>query len=211
MSSTNQSFKPNNTGTKKLFDNPILEKLTHTHISVPIALLLAYAAGLIIWSTSRTSISSSLITSIYFIGLLFFTFAEYTLHRYVYHMKPSSDTKKKIQYTFHGVHHEYPKDKSRLAMPPILSLTISTVLLGFFHLIMGEYSFSFLAGFLTGYALYLFMHYILHAYPPPKNFFKKLWIYHSIHHYKDETIYYGVSSPLWDFVFGTIEKRKKEA
>ena len=72
---------------------------------------------------------------------------------------------------------------------------------------MGDFVFAFLPGFLVGYASYLFVHYIVHAYAPPKNFFKALWVNHSIHHYKDNTVVFGVSSPLWDYVFRTMPKK----
>ncbi|BDD08987.1 hypothetical protein FUAX_14190 [Fulvitalea axinellae] len=202
----NQRRKPNNKGTKRLFKNPMLEKMTRTHISVPISLLLAYAAGMLIWAIYRTNVPVSNSVALYFLGLFSFTFVEYALHRFVYHMRATTERQRKIQYTMHGVHHEFPKDKDRLALPPVISLSIATALLFLLRLVIGDYTFGFLSGFVTGYSLYLFMHYIMHAYPPPKNFMKKLWVYHSIHHYKDETVYYGVSSPLWDFVFGTVYK-----
>jgi sterol desaturase/sphingolipid hydroxylase (fatty acid hydroxylase superfamily) len=102
------------------------------------------------------------------------------------------------------VHHEFPKDKDRLAMPPLLSITIATILLLFFRLIMGDFVFAFLPGFLVGYASYLGVHYMVHAFPPPKNFLKTLWIHHGIHHYKEGEKAFGVSSPLWDKIFKTM-------
>jgi sterol desaturase/sphingolipid hydroxylase (fatty acid hydroxylase superfamily) len=63
--------------------------------------------------------------------------------------------------------------------------------------------------FIMGYASYLVIHYIIHAYAPPKRGpFKILWINHAFHHYKDESVAFGVSSSLWDFVFGTLPKFK---
>ena len=32
--------------------------------------------------------------------------------------------------------------------------------------------------------------------------------HHGIHHYRNPDRGYGVSSPLWDYVFGTMEKEK---
>jgi len=72
---------------------------------------------------------------------------------------------------------------------------------------MGDFAYVFLPGFLMGYAGYLFVHYIVHAYQPPKNFFKILWIHHGIHHYKEPERAFGVSSPLWDLVFRTMPRR----
>ena len=202
-------YKPNNKGTKTLFNNPTLEKLSRTHIAVPISLLLLYAVALIFWSILRTEVSSTIIFGLYITGFISFTLVEYLLHRFVYHMRTNTNIKKNIQYHMHGIHHEYPKDKDRLAMPPLLSMSITSLLLYLLHLLIGSYSFSFLSGFTTGYALYLFMHYILHRHKAPKNGFKKLWVYHSIHHYKDESVYFGVSTPVWDYVFGTRYKNDK--
>jgi sterol desaturase/sphingolipid hydroxylase (fatty acid hydroxylase superfamily) len=30
--------------------------------------------------------------------------------------------------------------------------------------------------------------------------------YHLRHHYKDDDVGFGISSPLWDYVFGTTRK-----
>jgi sterol desaturase/sphingolipid hydroxylase (fatty acid hydroxylase superfamily) len=105
------------------------------------------------------------------------------------------------------VHHEFPKDKDRLAMPPLLSVTIATILLLLLRLVLGDLVFAFLPGFLVGYAAYLGVHYMVHAYQPPKNFLKALWINHGIHHYKNGEIAFGVSSPLWDYIYGTMREK----
>ena len=126
-------------------------------------------------------------------------------------MKAYNETRAKLQYTIHGVHHEFPKDKDRLAMPPLLSVTIATILLLILKVILGDLVFSFLPGFLVGYAAYLSVHYMVHVYAPPKNFFKALWVNHGIHHYRDGEYIFGVSSPLWDYIYGTMHERKSAA
>ncbi|MEQ8628632.1 sterol desaturase family protein [Ekhidna sp.] len=188
----------------QLFQNPILERLTRTHIAVPISLLLLYAMGLMYWSVYSVGHSLVIGLPLFFCGFLVFTLIEYLMHRFVFHMEPNTSFKKTIQYKFHGVHHDFPKEKDRLAMPPLVSITLATLLLAIFKLVIGDYVFSFLPGVLLGYALYLFVHYILHAYNPPKNIFRSLWINHSVHHYKSPDKRYGVSSPLWDHIFGTF-------
>ncbi len=124
-------------------------------------------------------------------------------------MKPTSELKRKIAYNIHGIHHEFPKDKGRLAMPPVMSILLAVTFFFIFYILLNTSVFGFLPGMLTGYSYYLFVHFIVHAYQPPKNAFKHLWINHSIHHYKDNTIIFGVSSPLWDYVFGTIPKNSE--
>lgn len=197
--------RPQLSGTKQLFENPILEKLSRTHIAVPLIIFSIYSSGLLYWNVTHTSLSFLTSLLMFLLGLIAFTWVEYLIHRYLFHMATYTKLRAKLQYTMHGVHHEYPKDKDRLAMPPLLSITISTLLLFLFRLVLGDMVFSFLPGFLVGYALYLAVHYMVHAYPPPKNYLKVLWINHSIHHYKDGDGVYGVSSPLWDYIYGTMK------
>ncbi len=199
---------PKNKGTKKLFENPILERLTRTHISIPVSIFIIYSGALLYWSITSTSLGAGLTTLLYFLGWLVFSWVEYNVHRYVFHLPTYTKIREKFQYAVHGIHHEFPKDKDRLAMPPILSVTISTILLVLLKLVIGDFVFAFLPGFLTGYAAYLGVHYMVHAYQPPKNFFKALWVNHGIHHYKNGDIVFGVSSPLWDYIYGTMKPRE---
>jgi len=203
-----KEFIPKNKGTQKLFQNPVLEKLTRTHISVPLIIFAVYAGALLAWSITHTNLSAGKTSGMFLFGFFSFTWVEYIVHRYVFHMKTYNDLRAKLQYTLHGVHHEFPKDKDRLAMPPLLSVTIATILLLLFRLIMGDLVFSFLPGFLVGYAAYLAIHYMVHAFAPPKNAFKILWINHGTHHYKNGEMIYGVSSPLWDYIYGTMKQRE---
>lgn len=206
--SESRAHVPKNKGTKQLFKNPILEKLSRTHISIPLTIFFSYAAALLYWSVTHTDLSAWTTVGMFVFGFVLFTWVEYMTHRYIFHMATFTRWREKLQYTIHGVHHEYPKDKERLAMPPLLSITISTLLLLGLRLILGDLVFSFLPGFLVGYAFYLSVHYIVHVYQPPKNLFKALWINHSVHHYKHGEYVFGVSSPFWDYVYGTMRDKQ---
>lgn len=198
------NVKSKHTGTGRLFESPFLERLTRTHIAFPVSLFFLYAAGLMYRSLTITEISIFFNFILFLSGLLAFTWTEYQVHRHLFHIHPASEKKEKLQYTIHGVHHEYPRDKKRLAMPPLMSVTIATLLLFLLEFILGEYSFSVLAGFLSGYAAYLLVHYLVHVFAPPKNIFRILWIHHGIHHYKNSEKAFGVSSPLWDYIYKTM-------
>lgn len=200
------NVKPHNTGRKEIFNNRFLEFFTRTHILVPISILTLASAGVMYWGISEKFISLGLAIGMFFVGLITFSLIEYLVHRYLFHIITDTKIKEKFQYAVHGVHHEFPKDKGRLAMPPLFSSAISVVLFFIFKAIMGIYTFGFLPGFLVGYCAYLGVHFIVHAFQPPKNIFKVLWIHHGIHHYKDHERAFGVSSPLWDYVFRTMPK-----
>jgi sterol desaturase/sphingolipid hydroxylase (fatty acid hydroxylase superfamily) len=178
---------------------------------VPLVIFFSYSTALLYWSITHTSLSMGTTVAMFFIGMVAFTWVEYMVHRYLFHMGANSEQRAKVQYTLHGVHHEFPKDKERLAMPPIVSITISTILLFLFRLVLGDLVFSFLPGFLVGYAAYLSIHYMVHSFQPPNNFLKLLWVNHSIHHYKNGEEVFGVSSPLWDYIYGTMVKKNSPA
>lgn len=203
-------MKVENTGTERLFNNPILERLTRSHISVPVSLFGLYAIGLLFWSVNNTSLSIALTIALFAGGWILYSWVEYNVHRFLFHIPITTENRKKFQYTMHGVHHHHPKDKDRIAMPPLLSITLATVLLIVFRFLLGDYAFSFTAGFLVGYGGYLLVHYLVHIHTPPKNVFRTLWINHSIHHYRDGEIIFGVSTPMWDYIYGTMSRREKE-
>ena len=124
---------------------------------------------------------------------------------------PDSVFVQKLDYAVHGIHHEFPRDTQRLIMPPAPGLLIITILMGFFWLVMGKYLLIFMPGFLLGYLSYAFIHYATHAWKPPKSrLLKALWRNHALHHYKHPDKAFGVSSPLWDYVFNTRAPEKKK-
>ena len=200
--------KPNNKGTGKAFDNPILERLSRTHILVPISILGSASIFVLVYGIYNQLVPAVIVPALFISGTLLFTLIEYLIHRYVFHIPATNEKRAKFQHLVHGIHHDYPKDKDRLAMPPILSAILSVAFFYLFYFMMGNIAYGFFPGFIFGYIGYLGVHYIVHAYQPPKNIFKWLWIYHGMHHYKYPNHYFGVSSPLWDYVFRTIPKEE---
>jgi sterol desaturase/sphingolipid hydroxylase (fatty acid hydroxylase superfamily) len=210
MENKSTKFKSNGEA-PPMFKNKLLNRLSQTHIATPIIIFFVYATGLLWYTAAKTDIGFLTVVGLFFAGALAFTFMEYAVHRWVYHPPHgASDKYKEVTYNMHGFHHDYPKDKRRLAMPPVLAVVISTTLLFLFKLIIQEYAFAYLAGFVVGYAMYLVVHYTVHMYAPPKNFLKALWVNHALHHYSEDEVLYGVSQPLWDYVFRTMPKSDRD-
>lgn len=199
--------KPDNFGSAHMFSNPIMERISRTHISIPITLFMLISSVSFYYAVTTTEIGLGIGLLVMLLGIFVFTFVEYMMHKHFFHMEPNTPFKDKLQYSAHGVHHDYPRDKDRLAMPPFVSAAYAAIFYLVFNLIMGDFSLYFLPGFLIGYTAYLAVHFIVHAYNPPKNFLKTLWVNHAIHHYKDPDTSFGVSSPLWDFLLGTMPKK----
>ncbi|WP_081867763.1 sterol desaturase family protein [Hymenobacter sp. IS2118] len=202
--------RPKHKGSAQLFQNPLLERLSHTHIALPVGIFAVTAVLSLYYGLTRGFMSGISALGLFLVGLLAFTFAEYAVHRYLYHLPATSPGRVKFQYTMHGVHHEYPKDKTRLAMPPIVTVFVASLLFFIFRFSFGSYAFGLLSGFTFGYAMYLFVHYAIHAYAPPKNFLKVWWTHHSQHHYRQDEVAFGVSSTLWDHVIGTMPGKISE-
>ena len=145
-------------------------------------------------------------------ALLFWTFAEYMLHRYLFRWMSENKLVKRFHFVMHGSHHLFPRDEERLLMPPVPGLIMATVLFLGFYLVFSllgipNYTWAFFPGFFLGYLLYSFLHRATHVSKPPKRF-KYLWRHHSLHHFKYPDKAFGVSNTIWDRVFGTMPPKK---
>jgi len=167
------------------------------------------------YSYSGLSIGFWKTAGIFLAGMFTWSLFEYVIHRYIFHFMAESERALRIVYVLHGNHHEYPRDKERLFMPPVPSLMISLTLFSLMYFIahlagFSQYVFAFFPGFLVGYLIYGSMHYAIHAWNPPFKWMKPLWRNHHLHHYKNTEQGFGVSSTLWDHVFGTMFDLTKE-
>jgi sterol desaturase/sphingolipid hydroxylase (fatty acid hydroxylase superfamily) len=143
-------------------------------------------------------------------GVFFWTITEYFLHRFIFHLKFKSKIGRRIHFIFHGVHHDYPNDSRRLVMPPSVSLPLSAIFYLLFSSVLGkETAAPFFSGFLIGYLFYDLTHYAIHHFSIKNKFWLYLKKHHSRHHYQNSNAGFGVSSPIWDFVFGTSFNEEK--
>ncbi|HNR20646.1 MAG TPA: sterol desaturase family protein [Bacteroidia bacterium] len=203
-----ENFKVSNTGTTSLFKNPILEKLTRTNFFFPVVLFLVVGLSSAAYGFFY-NYSSALVSIVLFVGgIFFFTLIEYVMHRFVFHFNAVTEKEKEIKYKMHGVHHHYPKDKDRLVMPPVISIGLAVVFFGIFWLVSNKGVYAFWGGFLSGYSLYLIIHYSVHRFKQPKNFLSILWKHHSLHHYRSDDSAFGVSNPMWDYIFRTLPPKR---
>lgn len=196
-----------NQGQGILFENSFLEPLTK---APPIVSAITYSTlGIVLLfiGIQRAVVDQFWVgASIFVFALFFWTFFEYFAHRYLFHIDeyfPESTFAQKLAYTLHGVHHEYPRDTERLIMPPVPGLMILGLLYLVYLLIMGEFVYLFLPGFILGYLLYTRIHYKTHTTPVP-SYLKSNYKHHALHHYKYPEKAFGISTTLWDRVFRTM-------
>lgn len=145
----------------------------------------------------------------FLVGLFLWTFAEYNLHRFVFHFSPKTPAQERITYLFHGIHHHQPQCKTRLVMPPAVSIPLSALFYGLFYLVVGKllglphWVHPLVGGFTLGYLVYDLTHYATHHFAMRSGILRYLKRYHMMHHYKTPDQRFGVSSPLWDIVYRT--------
>lgn len=142
-------------------------------------------------------------------GIGIWTLAEYWLHRLVFHWEPDNSFGRRLHFIIHGIHHDHPNDKLRLVMPPSVAIPLAALFFLAFWLIFGSpAAFPIFGGFMFGYLLYDYTHYYVHHFVPRSELGKRLREQHMRHHFQDHRYGYGVSSPLWDVIFGTLPRRR---
>ena len=140
-------------------------------------------------------------------GWLAWTLTEYWLHRTFFHWVPNTRWGPRMHFFVHGVHHDWPDDRYRLVMPPAVSGILFILFMAIFYTLLGGvWMFPFYAGFVFGYTVYDCTHYATHHFKPRSarlKWFKRLASHHMNHHFQHKPRKYGVSTTLWDHVFGT--------
>lgn len=148
--------------------------------------------------------------ALFFSAILFWTLLEYGIHAMVFHKRitPSMSPRlKMILFMLHGYHHEYPNDPGRLVMPIALAWPLGMIIGFVLWIFLGTHLFfGFFAGILAGYLGYDWMHYYTHHIRPKTKAGRYLHEFHAIHHFIDENRNFGISSPIWDWVFGKAKE-----
>lgn len=195
-------------GQATIFKNPFLESLTKTNFITNLIVYGSVVVILVYVALFVKEIPFSSFIGLFVFALFFWTFAEYILHRFLFHWISENKNIQRFHFIMHGNHHLYPKDTQRILMPPVPGIIMGSVLFGLFYIffsIIGfpQFTWAFFPGFFLGYILYTFIHYATHVIRAPKRY-QKLWNHHLIHHYKYPDKAFGVSNTLWDRVFNTM-------
>lgn len=208
LSTNSMEFdKIKNKGQARLFKSEYMEVMTKTHPLVIYSMYFPVIIFFLYYGYSYKNLAIGQEAILFLGGALVWSLFEYVMHRHLFHMVVEKPRARRIVYTMHGVHHEFPRDRERLFMPPVPSILIATIIFLTMYYTIGWNALAFFPGFLFGYLMYGSMHYAIHAFTPPK-YLKALWRNHHLHHYKTPDKGFGVSSVLWDVVFRTVPKKE---
>jgi sterol desaturase/sphingolipid hydroxylase (fatty acid hydroxylase superfamily) len=192
----------------RMFEHDFLDFFSRCH---PAVVAVIYVPGVLVaayYSIQRSGVSTGATAVLIACGFAFWTFAEYWLHRLVFHWLGTSSFGKRLHFLLHGVHHEWPRDKYRLVMPPGASLPLYVAFLGLFTVGLGRFAWGFHAGFVAGYLFYDLTHYWLHHGTPRTRYGRRLRRNHMLHHFKEPSSHFAVSNLVWDRVFRGTENAR---
>lgn len=203
---------PKRAETCRMFETEILEKFSRIHPATPFVVYVPVVVAAFYRSATR-DIGAGAIVGLAFGGLFLWTLAEYFLHRYVFHWYRDTPIGRRIHFLAHGVHHDYPNDADRLVMPLLTSAPLAVIFYSLFYFTFGGARLAepVFAGFAIGYLAYDGTHYAVHHFKQTTRIGRFLKRHHMLHHHADHDGGFGVSSPLWDLVFGTMPQVKKLA
>jgi len=139
------------------------------------------------------------------IGLAGWSLLEYLLHRFFFHWTPHNRQIRRIIYQLHFNHHGDSRNRDKILVHPLYSLPVSALLGCVLYLATGSLyaTTGLISGMWLGFLYYEWVHYRLHLGKGSKGLLKYQRRWHFYHHFVDSHHCFGVTSPLWDVVFGT--------
>jgi sterol desaturase/sphingolipid hydroxylase (fatty acid hydroxylase superfamily) len=166
-----------------------------------VALCLAFVAA-------NQNLSITAIILLLVAGVLSWDLMEYVLHRFVFHYEAKSRLGRELVYRMHLSHHENPTATDRIFSSLYLSAPVSAAYWLVAWAVTGSWaaaSYLFI-GMSAGYFAYEWLHFQCHHRKSRVRLLRYLRKYHLLHHYKTPELRFGVTSPLFDLVFGTYRR-----
>ncbi|CAL8358523.1 unnamed protein product [Lota lota] len=142
------------------------------------------------------------------LGWFLWSFLEYGIHRFIFHMKPPAHNYYliTIHFLLHGQHHKSPYDNSRLVFPPGLAAVVTGGLYLALHSVLPEVlGDCVFVGGLCGYVVYDMIHYYLHYGSPKRgSYMYSMKAWHVKHHFEHQRAGFGITTTFWDHPFNTV-------
>lgn len=145
-------------------------------------------------------------------GVVFWSFFEYAVHRWVYHIRFKNVRLRWFFDAFHFHHHSDLTDYRVLNAGVLLIYPLTGFVLLLVYLISGNL--GTVAAFGIGASGYYFfyenVHYFIHFKEYKRGYMRFIQKYHLFHHYRRWNVNYGNTNTFWDHLFGTYDARYKD-
>ncbi len=178
------------------------------HPALPFVLCLPVIGFWLDRYAARPTLDLGLAVALVAAGGLGWTLLEYLMHRFVFHFRARGPVGRVVAFIVHGHHHVTPLEPSRLAATPMQLGSLALWVGGLVRLALPDGWTLAMVGFLAAYAAYEAIHHLAHHDPPRRGPLAPLVRHHLRHHYESPEACWGISSPLWDWVFRTARPRR---
>lgn len=185
----------------------LIDALRHPHCQRVVAVWGSLAAAVPLLAVLTTDLGPGIVLLCMTAGWIAWSLIEYALHRHAMHWSPEDPSLRRLRETVlpHQNHHDRPNAAHLIVMRkqqiPLALIVTGAALLG---LVMPLHVAAVLmAGVGLGYMLYELVHFSIHQCSPSSRMARRLKQHHLHHHFRNETVNFGVTTPLWDHVFGT--------
>lgn len=136
------------------------------------------------------------------VGIGLWTLLEYVLHRFVFHQFVFGRAPAREHLEHHAKVDWFAPWSSKLTLAALVLAVLTTLLA---PLVGAGPAASLVSGVVGGWLAYEALHRAIHVVPPRGAYARWAWRHHLHHHFRNPSANHGVSSPLWDVVFGTFE------
>ena len=146
--------------------------------------------------------SSFFFLTLFLLGMITWTFTEYALHRGLGHKRH-----KKNPFTVeHLLHHKKVNYFAKPSKKILSASLVFTAMMSLLTLLAQVWiALSFSMGFITMYLIYEVIHRRIHTHAPHNQYGRWMRKHHLHHHFKNPRVNHGVTTPFWDWIFGTLE------
>lgn len=157
--------------------------------------------GMIYYVLTTYTLTGSEITISLLVGWFIFTLIEYMVHAWLFHIG------RNILVEGHARHHRKPARYDNL---PFFAASLINTALFFIYNLFIDTPLALLAASasLAGYGLYIMYHFLMHRIDFKNPCGKYMQRFHYVHHMRPKKNH-GVTTPIWDVIFGTYEPLKK--
>ena len=136
-------------------------------------------------------------------GLLVWSFAEYALHHWVFHRLKFATIGRQEHLRHHSQFGYFSPTRLKLKLAAV-ALTLAFALVSLWLSAGEAITFVFALG--ASYFWYERVHHAHHEYAPKTRYGAWMRKHHFFHHFHDARVNHGVTSPIWDIIFGTYHR-----
>jgi sterol desaturase/sphingolipid hydroxylase (fatty acid hydroxylase superfamily) len=139
------------------------------------------------------------------LGVAGWTLLEYGLHRFVFHTEVENPRLREVINASHVNHHAAPRDADKLFVRTGYGLVVSALIFGALYKLFGNAASAagMMSGIWAGFLYYECVHYRVHLTSANRRLIARQRRAHFYHHFTDNSRCFGVTTPLWDYIFRT--------